>query len=61
MGAWLYVTEPLEQALANINHLTLRPQYVGRVACASPATGYGSYHSAEQKALIYQALDLSSI
>jgi len=59
MGAWLYITEPLEQVLANINHLTLRPQYIGRVACASPATGYGSYHSKEQKALINEALGLS--
>ena len=61
MGAWLYITEPLEQILANINHLTLRPKYAGRVACASPATGYGSYHSKEQKALINEALDLPLI
>jgi 2-oxoglutarate dehydrogenase E1 component len=61
MGAWLYITEPLEKTLANIKHITLRPQYVGRVACASPATGYGSYHSKEQKALINEALNLPLI
>ena len=61
MGAWLYITEPLEDTLVNIKHFTLRPQYVGRVACASPATGYGSYNSKEQKALINEALNLPLI
>jgi 2-oxoglutarate dehydrogenase E1 component len=61
MGAWLYIIEPLEQILTNSKHLTSKPKYVGRVACASPATGYGSYHSKEQKALINEALDLPLI
>jgi 2-oxoglutarate dehydrogenase E1 component len=61
MGAWLYIIEPLEQILTNSKHLTSKPKYVGRVACASPATGYGSYHSKEQKALINEALDFPLI
>jgi len=59
MGAWLHLLEPIENLLADINHINLRPQYAGRVACASPATGYGSYHAKEQKQLIAQALGIS--
>lgn len=49
MGAWKFVEELIEETIS-------RPKYVGRIACASPATGYGSYHAREQKKLIDEAL-----
>jgi 2-oxoglutarate dehydrogenase E1 component len=49
MGAWSFVSELIEETIS-------RPKYVGRIACASPATGYGSYHAREQKKLIDEAL-----
>ncbi len=56
MGAWFFVSEFLEELLLNIKHQCSRAKYVGRLACASPATGYGSYHNKEQKALVEEAL-----
>jgi hypothetical protein len=45
-----------EEILIQVKHKISRAKYVGRVDCASPATGYGSYHSREQKKLIDEAL-----
>jgi 2-oxoglutarate dehydrogenase E1 component len=56
MGAWKFVDDLIEEALIETKHKTARPKYVGRIACASPATGYGSYHAREQKAVIEEAL-----
>ncbi|MDA0902413.1 MAG: 2-oxoglutarate dehydrogenase E1 component [Proteobacteria bacterium] len=56
MGAWSFVHELIEEVLVNQKAKHNRPVYVGRVACASPATGYASYHAREQKALIDEAL-----
>jgi 2-oxoglutarate dehydrogenase E1 component len=56
MGAWKFVEELFEDSANKAKHKNPRPAYVGRVACASPATGYGSYHAREQKALIDEAL-----
>jgi 2-oxoglutarate dehydrogenase E1 component len=56
MGAWKFVEELIEEILLEIKHKNSRPKYVGRVACASPATGYGSYHTKEQKKLIDEAI-----
>lgn len=56
MGAWHFVTELFEEAAIAVNHKTARAKYIGRVACASPATGYGSYHAREQKKLVDEAL-----
>lgn len=56
MGAWYFVNDLLEESLVAIKHKILRPKYVGRPACASPATGYGSYHAKEQKKLVDEAL-----
>ncbi len=56
MGAWKFVDDLIENTLIEIKHKSDRPKYVGRIACASPATGYGSYHAREQKALIEDAL-----
>lgn len=56
MGAWKFVEELIEEVLVEAKHKSLRPKYVGRIACASPATGYASYHAKEQKKLIDEAL-----
>ncbi len=56
MGAWKFVDDLIEEVLVDIKHKSARPKYAGRIACASPATGYGSYHAKEQKALIEDAL-----
>ncbi len=56
MGAWGFVQDLLEETLLEVKHKISRAKYVGRVSCASPATGYGSYHSREQKNLIDEAL-----
>lgn len=56
MGAWKFVEELIEETAIKAQHKNARPKYVGRVACASPATGYGSYHASEQKKLIDEAL-----
>jgi 2-oxoglutarate dehydrogenase E1 component len=56
MGAWKFVDDFIEEALLETKHKAGRAKYVGRIACASPATGYGSYHAKEQKNLIDEAL-----
>jgi 2-oxoglutarate dehydrogenase E1 component len=55
-GAWLFVEDLLEQSLADAGHPGMRPQYAGRDASASPATGLAKRHAAEQAALIAAAL-----
>lgn len=56
MGAWKFVEELIEETLLEIKHKFSRAKYVGRISCASPATGYGVYHAKEQKKLIDEAL-----
>ncbi|NBX53183.1 MAG: 2-oxoglutarate dehydrogenase E1 component [Proteobacteria bacterium] len=56
MGAWKFVDDLIEEVLTANKHKNSRAKYVGRIASASPATGYGSYHSREQKKLIDEAL-----
>ncbi len=56
MGAWKFVEDLIEESLSEAQHKNQRPKYVGRVASASPATGYGSYHAREQKKLVDEAL-----
>jgi len=46
----------LEQCLADSGFARMRPQYAGRDASASPATGLAKRHAAEQAALIAAAL-----
>ena len=55
-GAWLFVEDLLEQCLADAGFARMRPQYAGRDASASPATGLAKRHAAEQTALIAAAL-----
>ena len=56
MGAWKFVEELIEETLIEIKQKVSRPKYAGRIASASPATGYGSYHAKEQKNLVDEAL-----
>ena len=56
MGAWKFVDDLIEEVLVESKYKNSRAKYVGRIASASPATGYGSYHSREQKKLIDEAL-----
>jgi 2-oxoglutarate dehydrogenase E1 component len=59
-GAWFFVEPLLETCLAEAGRPELRPQYAGRDASASPATGLAKRHAAEQAALIAAALGHSS-
>jgi 2-oxoglutarate dehydrogenase E1 component len=59
-GAWLFVEDILERCLADAGFSGMRPQFAGRDASASPATGLAKRHSAEQAALIAAALGHSS-
>jgi len=52
MGGWTFVQERLENLLPSCE----RPQYVGRSASASPATGSYSIHQREQTELVTKAL-----
>jgi 2-oxoglutarate dehydrogenase E1 component len=58
MGAWDFVDPRIEKMLIAAGAKHTRPNYVGRAAAASPATGRMSRHLAEQEALINAALDL---
>ena len=59
-GAWSFVEPLLETCLADAGRPEMRPQYAGRDASASPATGLAKRHAAEQAALIAAALGHSS-
>jgi 2-oxoglutarate dehydrogenase E1 component len=59
-GAWMFVEPVIEQCLADAELDAIRPQYAGRDAAASPATGLAKRHAAEQAALIEAALGHSS-
>jgi 2-oxoglutarate dehydrogenase E1 component len=59
-GAWFFVESFLEGCLAEAGFQGMRPQYAGRDAGASPATGLAKRHAAEQAALIGAALGHSS-
>jgi 2-oxoglutarate dehydrogenase E1 component len=56
MGPWSFVEHNIEWVLEHTNARTKRPRYVGRSASASTATGLASRHTAEQKALVAEAI-----
>jgi 2-oxoglutarate dehydrogenase E1 component len=56
----MFVEPVIEQCLADAGFGAIRPQYAGRDAAASPATGLAKRHAAEQAALIAAALGHSS-
>jgi 2-oxoglutarate dehydrogenase E1 component len=55
MGAWFFVRDYIDEILEELK-INLKLKYVGRVASASPATGYASYHKEEQENLINEAI-----
>ncbi|MCL2626520.1 MAG: 2-oxoglutarate dehydrogenase E1 component [Cystobacterineae bacterium] len=55
MGAWHYMYEILQEALAHIGSKA-KLRYVGREASASPSTGYMQTHELEQRLLTENAL-----
>ncbi|MGN6356484.1 MAG: hypothetical protein ACTHLU_03275, partial [Novosphingobium sp.] len=59
MGAWSFVEPFLEDTLKAAKCKIARPRYAGRASAASPATGLAKRHTAEQAALVADALGLS--
>jgi 2-oxoglutarate dehydrogenase E1 component len=57
-GAWSFVEPNIEWVLTRINAANSRPEYAGRPASASPATGLASQHKKQQQALVNAALGL---
>ena len=57
MGAWNFLDRRLEKVLAELGRQgAQRPEYAGREAAASPATGSARAHAAQQAALVAAAL-----
>jgi len=57
-GAWSFIEPNIEWVLSRIDAAHKRPQYVGRHASASPATGLASQHKTQQQALVNEALSI---
>ncbi len=57
-GAWAFMEPNIEWVLSRIEATHTRPVYAGRPAAASPATGLGSQHKAQQEALVDAALTI---
>ncbi|WP_428539795.1 2-oxoglutarate dehydrogenase E1 component [Profundibacter sp.] len=57
-GAWTFMEPNIEWVLGRIKAKSKRPAYAGRPASASPATGLGKTHKAQQAALIDDALTI---
>jgi 2-oxoglutarate dehydrogenase E1 component len=55
-GYWFFVEPLIEQCLIDAGTKSQRPRYAGRAAAASPATGLMKRHTAEQGALVADAL-----
>ncbi|WP_134678982.1 2-oxoglutarate dehydrogenase E1 component [Paracoccus ravus] len=60
MGGWTFVEPNIEWVLSRIGAKHGRARYVGRAAAASPATGLGSRHKAEQEGLVNEAITIGS-
>jgi 2-oxoglutarate dehydrogenase E1 component len=56
MGAWMFVDCRFAYILEELQHKYHKATYVGRKACASPATGLLKNHVYEQSLLVEQAL-----
>jgi len=59
-GAWFFVQDHIEGALAEAGFDGMRPRYAGRDASASPATGLAKRHQEQQEALVAEALGLGA-
>ncbi len=57
-GGWTFMEPNIEWVLGRIKAKAKRPTYAGRPASASPATGLGKTHKAQQAALIDDALTI---
>jgi len=57
-GAWSFIEPNIEWVLQRIGARITRPEYAGRPAAASPATGLASQHKAQQSALVDAALTI---
>jgi len=57
-GAWSFIEPNIEWVLTRIKAKHTRPQYAGRPAAASPATGLATQHKAQQEALVDAALTI---
>ena len=55
-GYWFFVEPFIEQCLVDAGVKPQRPRYAGRAAAASPATGLMKRHTAEQGALVAEAI-----
>ena len=55
-GYWFFVEPLIEECLIDAGTRVQRPRYAGRSAAASPATGLMKRHTAEQGALVADAL-----
>jgi 2-oxoglutarate dehydrogenase E1 component len=55
-GGWTFVDRRIESVLTCLDGAAKRPKYVGRKAASSPATGLAKVHTAEQAALVNEAL-----
>jgi 2-oxoglutarate dehydrogenase E1 component len=58
MGAWCFVDRRIEGVLKALGNKARRPEYVGREAAASPATGFAKTHQQQQESLVREALAL---
>ena len=57
-GAWAFIEPNIEWVLTRIDAKNKRPEYAGRPASASPATGLSSQHKSQQAALVDAALTI---
>ncbi|MEX1234025.1 MAG: 2-oxoglutarate dehydrogenase E1 component [Roseovarius sp.] len=57
-GPWSFFEPNIEWVLGRIEAKHKRPDYAGRAAAASPATGLASQHKAQQEALVDDALTI---
>ena len=57
-GAWSFIEPNIEWVLERIKAQSTRPEYAGRAASASPATGLAAQHKAQQEALVDAALTI---
>jgi 2-oxoglutarate dehydrogenase E1 component len=57
-GAWSFLDRRIEATLTLFEGAAKRPRFVGRKPAASPATGLAKTHTAEQAALVNEALSV---
>jgi 2-oxoglutarate dehydrogenase E1 component len=58
MGAWHFIYHLYRDLLKKLGFTDKFPQYIGRTASASPATGYAKVHEIQQKQIADQAINI---